>query len=189
MLRLLCRAQSASEAMNYLNPNNFKLHINTCGSLLIRLTTSPSRTCTAVCNVRASPPPVGTPHRTAWCDLMWSGLMQIIPSDSQSRVSSDEIKCLNKCMRFSTRANQTALVWLTCHLKYLEHIKEPEGFIAQQEETTYHQLIYPQELSFVKTEESGGGNSTTRSSVSNEAIPDCSFTCDAWRFHNIWFVE
>lgn len=71
------------------------------------------------------------------------------------------------------------LIWLTCHLKYLEHIKEPDGIIAQQEETTYNQLIYPQELFFVKTEESGAGNSRTRSSVSNEPIPDYSFTYDA----------
>lgn len=177
------RSQSASEAMNYLNPNIFKLHINTCGSLLIRLRTSPSLTRSAVCNVSAPPPPVGIPHRTPWCDLTWSGLAQIIPTDSQSRVSSDDVKCLNKCMRFSTHVKETALIWLTCHLKSLEHIKEPEGFIAQQEETTYYQLIYPQELFFVKTEESGAGNSRTRSSISNEPIPDYR------RFHNIWFAQ
>lgn len=48
----------------------------------------------------------------------------------------------------------------------------------QQEEATHYQLIYPQELLFVKTEESRAGNSRTRSSVSTEQIPDYSYMCD-----------
>lgn len=51
-------------------------------------------------------------------------------------------------------------------------LKELEEFIVQQEETTYYQLIYPQEVFFVKAEENGAGNSRIRSSVSNEPISD-----------------
>lgn len=132
-----------------------------------------------MCNVSASPP-VGVLCRTPWCDLVWSGLVQIISTESQSQVNSDvsDVKYLSKCAHISARANKIALIWLTCHLKHLEYIKELEGFIAQQEEATHYQLIYPQELLFVKTEESRAGNSRTRSSVSTEQIPDYSSTCD-----------
>lgn len=134
-----------------------------------------------MCNVSASPP-VGVLCPTPWCDLLWSGLVQIISTESQSRVNSDDsdAKYLSKSAHFSARANKIALIWLTCHLKHLEYIKELEGFIAQQEEVTHYKLIYPQELLFVKTEESQAGNSRTRSSVSTEQIPDYSITtCDA----------
>lgn len=126
-------------------------------------------------------PPVGVLCPTPWCDLVWSGLVQIISTESQSWVSSDvsDAKYLRKCTHFSARANKIALIWLMCHLKHLEYIKEPEGFIAQQEEATYYQLIYPQELLFVKTEESRAGKSRTRSPVSTVQIPDYSSMCDA----------
>lgn len=133
-----------------------------------------------MCNISASPP-VGVLFRTPWCDLVWSGLVQIISTESQSRVNSEvsDAKYLSKCPHFPAHGNKIALIWLTCHLEHLEYIKELEGFIAQQEEATHYQLIYPQELLFVKTEESWAGNLRTRSSVSTEQIPDYSSMCDA----------
>lgn len=170
------RAQSASEAMNYLNPNNFKLHINICGNLLIRLTTSPSPTCTAVCKVRASPL-VGIPPRTTWCNLMWSGLVQMIPAVSQSRVSV-EVKRLNKRIGFSTRVKETAPIWLTCHLKYLITHKGTGG-IPSVAGGNYLLSVNLSPGAFL-CENRRKWSRRTRSSVSNEPISDYSFACGAF---------